>query len=161
MQLSNEDKRYFIKKVKQFLAIERVKQLDDYIQHGNVTCLEHSLSVAYSSFLFCRKFHIKVDTDSLIRGAFFHDFFLYDWHIYHPSHRLHGFRHPFTAYKNAKKLFHLTSVEKDIIMKHMWPLTVIPPKYKESYIVCLMDKICSLSETFHLNTFKIQISYDM
>ena len=34
----------------------------------------------------------------------------------------------------------------DIIVKHMWPLTVTLPKYRESYIVTLADKYCATSE---------------
>jgi len=29
----------------------------------------------------------------------------------------------------------LNEIEEDIIRKHMWPLTLVPPKYKESFIV--------------------------
>ena len=38
--------------------------------------------------------------------------------------------------------------EKDIIVKHMWPLTITPPKYKESYILTLMDKFSATKESF-------------
>ena len=77
-----------------------------------------------------------------------HDFFLYDWHDKnHP--KLHGFKHPYIALENAKERYDLSTKEEDIIKKHMFPLTLIPPRYKESYIICLADKICSLLETFH------------
>ena len=29
----------------------------------------------------------------------------------------------------------------------MWPLTLVPPKYIESYIITLTDKYCTLKET--------------
>lgn len=35
----------------------------------------------------------------------------------------------------------LTPIEKDIIMKHMWPLTAIPPRYPESFLVSFIDKL--------------------
>ena len=31
----------------------------------------------------------------------------------------------------------------------MFPLTPVPPAYRESYLVCLADKICSSYETLH------------
>ena len=34
-------------------------------------------------------------------------------------------------------------MEADIIKKHMWPLTIIPPRYMESLIVSLVDTYCS------------------
>ena len=42
--------------------------------------------------------------------------------------------------------------EKDIILKHMWPVTIKLPKYKESYIVSSVDKYCALAES--LNSYK-------
>ena len=36
---------------------------------------------------------------------------------------------------------------QDIIKKHMWPLTVIPPSYKESWVVTVADKYVSARET--------------
>ena len=61
---------------------------------------------------------------------------------------MHGLRHPGIALKNAKKHFDLTFIEYDIISHHMWPLTLSPPRSKEAYIVSLIDKWCSLRETF-------------
>ena len=37
-------------------------------------------------------------------------------------------------------------MEKDIILKHMWPLTIIPPRYLESFIVSIIDKIVATGE---------------
>lgn len=85
----------------------------------------------------------------MIRGALLHDYFLYDWHEKSDDHRLHGFTHPARALKNAEEIFDLSVVEKDIIKRHMFPLTPVPPAYRESYLVCLADKICSSYETLH------------
>ena len=38
-------------------------------------------------------------------------------------------------------------MEQDIILKHMFPLTLQPPRYLESLLVCLVDKGCALYET--------------
>ncbi|MHC9000559.1 hypothetical protein [Enterococcus bulliens] len=37
-------------------------------------------------------------------------------------------------------------MERDIIIKHMWGATIAPPKYKESYIVTMVDKYCAIKE---------------
>ena len=57
--------------------------------------------------------------------------------------------HPRRALENAQRLFSLTDREKNIILRHMWPLTVTPPKYREAYVIVMFDKYCSLMETFH------------
>lgn len=125
------------------------------VQHGNVSVFAHSLAVAAYSEKLAKKLGIDYDRKSLIRGALLHDFFLYDWHkINDVGDGLHGFAHPNTASKNALKYFKLNKKELDIIRKHMWPLTLTKiPRYRESWLVCMADKYCSLLETFGLNTY--------
>lgn len=130
--------------ISDLLQDEAVKSMEKYIQHGDVNCLEHSISVSYYSYLICRR--LGLDYKSAARGGLLHDFFLYDWHITKPKNGLHGFTHPYTALDNANERFRLNKIEKDIIEKHMWPLTVSLPKYKESFIIVLVDKHCSLME---------------
>lgn len=78
-----------------------------------------------------------------------HDLFLYDWRVKENGRKgLHAFRHPRIALNNALKLFDLSKKEQDIILKHMWPLTVIPSIYLESYILSSIDKYCALKESF-------------
>ena len=78
--------------------------------------------------------------------------FLYDWR--HSKKKLnleglHAFVHPKIALKNASKLFLLNDKEKDIIVKHMWPVTFFSlPKYKESYIITLTDKLSALKSFY-------------
>lgn len=142
---------FFENHIEDLLESDEVKSMSNYIQHGQVSCLDHSLSVAYYSYVFCQKLHLRVDYKSMIRAALLHDFFLYDWHYKGERKGLHGFTHPKSALKNAEYYFTLNPKERNIILRHMWPLTVVPPKYKEAYIVCLIDKYCSLAETFGLH----------
>ena len=123
-----------------------------HIQHGNVTVNEHVKNVARYSLAFSDKLHIRCNRREMIRGALLHDYFLYDWHIpdAKKTHRLHGFYHPGRALENASAEYRLTDREKDIIRKHMWPLTPAFPKYKEGWIVIAADKWCSLMETLRL-----------
>lgn len=125
----------------------------EYLQHGNVTVSRHSINVAKYSLALSQRLHIPCNQRELIRGALLHDYFLYDWHSpdYIKPHKLHGFYHPGRALSNASKEYELTDREKDIIRKHMWPLTVVPPVYREGWIVTMADKWCSLMETFHIH----------
>jgi uncharacterized protein len=123
---------------------ETVRSMSAFIQHCDITCLDHCIAVSYYSFRLCRKFGL--DFRSAARGGLLHDLFLYDWHLTSPKEGLHAFVHPTIALKNAK-IFELNDTEKDIIKKHMWPLTVIPPRHRESFIVTLADKYCAFMET--------------
>ena len=121
-----------------------------YIQHGTITVYDHVVSVAERSLEMADRLEragIDVDRRSLLRGALLHDYFLYDWHDKDPSHRLHGFRHPFFALERAEEDFDLTPRERNIIVRHMFPLVPIPPTCREAWIVCIADKICALRET--------------
>jgi uncharacterized protein len=119
-----------------------------YMHHMNVSCYDHSVAVARMSILIALRFNIDVDMKSLLRGALLHDYFLYDWHEPDKSHRLHGFYHAACALKNAERDFNLTPVERDIIVKHMFPLNPHPPRCPESFIVTTADKICAVREIF-------------
>ncbi|MBE5958861.1 MAG: HD domain-containing protein [Lachnospiraceae bacterium] len=114
--------------------------------HGEVSVYNHSVDVALISLKLARRFRIKVDEKSLVRGALLHDYYLYDWHEPDESHRLHGFSHAKKAFINASKDFDLNDIEKDIIIKHMFPLNLSLPVYKESVLVCLADKISATKD---------------
>lgn len=130
-----------------YLGDERLLQMKQFIQHGDVSTYDHCLLVAYYSFLWMRKLHIRCSEDELIRGALLHDYYLYDWHEKEKWHRMHGFRHPGFALSNAQRDFELSEKEKEIIRKHMWPLTIIPPTCREAWIVNSADTFISLIET--------------
>lgn len=138
---------------------------DGYTQHGNTSCLLHSIAVAYHSLRLAKKiFKRNFSERELIRGALLHDYFLYDWHYNaFPPNGLHGFSHPLTAWQNASADFALTKREENIIRTHMFPLTITKiPRHRESIIVMLVDKYCSLYEVFSRNTYKnaeIQSAY--
>lgn len=126
-----------------------------YIQHGGTSCLLHSIAVAYYCYRLSLKLgFLKLNKRELIRGALLHDYFLYDWHVPDKERPLHGFYHPTAALKNAENDFSLSKRERDIIAKHMFPLTVTPPAFKESYVVCLVDKVCSVYEIFKKSPYK-------
>ena len=80
-----------------------------------------------------------------------HDLFLYDWRVRQPDRKgLHAFTHGKVACNNACKLFDLNEKEKDIIIKHMWPVTIEFPKSIEGFILTFVDKYCALSESLDI-----------
>ena len=122
----------------------------DFMQHGKVSVFEHSVGVTLVSLMLAEKFNMKVDTRALVRGSLLHDYFLYDWHDYHPEVGLHGFTHAKIAMENACRDFDLNEIEKDMIARHMFPLNLKPPKYRESRILCIADKMAAACETFRI-----------
>ena len=55
---------------------------------------------------------------------------------------------------NAVRYFEVTEKEQNMILRHMWPLTPILPKYKEGYTILYADKLCGLAEFFgHMKTW--------
>lgn len=132
---------------KDILNSDSFKSEMRYIQHGTISCYEHSMAVAYMSISIALRQKKYVDMRSLVRGALLHDYFLYDWHEKKPEHMIHGFTHPGKAHAQAKRDFDLKHVESDMIKHHMFPLTPMPPKTREGALLCLADKLCATSET--------------
>ena len=146
------DSEYF-ELVSDIITNKNVLKMKDYMQHGTTSCFDHCLNVSYYSYILCKK--LNLDTRSAARAGLLHDMFLYDWHTSTyiknaPLTKKHAFYHPYIALKNANKYFKLNKVEKDIIVKHMWPLTIVLPKYKESYVVSIIDKLCCITETIYM-----------
>ena len=134
-------------------AIDDIYEHEEFLKlkeffHHNSSIYEHVQAVAYFSYRICKI--LKLDYRSAARGALLHDFFLYDWRNHDvpdlPRKTFHGIAHPAIALENAKKHFSINEIEEDIIKKHMWPLTLVPPKYKESFIVSFADKYLSSKE---------------
>ena len=119
-------------------------------QHGDVSVALHCFFAAVVCVRLARALALRVDTRALVRGALLHDYFLYDWHDPDPSHRLHGFRHAGFALRNAGRDFFLGPIERNMIASHMFPMNLVLPRFRESLLLCLADKICSFCETFHL-----------
>ena len=119
-----------------------------FIQHGDTSVYSHCVAVAYVSLWFSYRLHLSVYKQSMLMGAFLHDYFLYDWHEKSDWHKWHGFSHPFRAAGNARRIFHIGKRERQIIESHMWPLTLRHvPETREAAIVCIADKCCSFYET--------------
>lgn len=122
------------------------QSMDQYIQHGNTTCKAHCIQVSYMAYRICKARNWNYR--SVARAGLLHDFFLYDWHTYakETGDCFHGYTHPRKAMNNASRYFELSEPEKNMILRHMWPLTPVPPKYREGYALLYADKFCGLTE---------------
>ncbi len=117
------------------------------IKHHDDSVYEHSIKVAYYSYLIAYKSNL--DWRSCIRGALLHDFHLYQFikksniGIIKDS-IMHSINHPKIALKNASKHFELNETEKDIILGHMFPFGL--PKSPEAWIVSFVDTFIAIFE---------------
>lgn len=144
---SQAEKERFSALIESVASSAEAQKMRHFIQHGSTSTYDHCESVAQLSFWLNRRLKLRAEERELIRAAFLHDFYLYDWHVPDASHRLHGFSHPHTAAENAKRVFGITGAEADAIESHMWPLTITKlPRRREGWIICLADKICALRE---------------
>lgn len=132
--------------IKDIIENPVVQKMKEYRQHFDIDCFRHCYNVAYCCYNLCKK--MDLDYVSATRAAMLHDFFLYDWRKKGTHKSLHAFHHGRTAYENASKIFDINKKEKDMIIKHMWPTTPMPPRYREGYILTIVDKYCALKETF-------------
>lgn len=130
--------------IEDLINTEEVQKLGDFTQHHYSTRLDHSISVSYISYRLAKKW--KGNARSTARAGLLHDLFHYDWRTEEYDGGTHAYVHPRVAVKNAEKITELSDLERDIIIKHMWLATIAPPRYKESYIVTMVDKYCAVNE---------------
>ena len=146
IQIDNNEE--FQEIIKELITNETVQQMKNYRQHYETTCFEHCYIAAYYCYIICKKYNL--DYRSATRAAMLHDLFLYDWRIKNSRKGFHAFTHGKLACKNASELFDLNEKEKDIITKHMWPVTISFPKSIEGFILTFVDKYCATSESLEV-----------
>ena len=135
--------------IEDLIERDEVQQLQSITQHRFSTRLEHSLSVSYTSYKIAKRFDLNCS--AIARAGLLHDFFHEDRKMFKENYEgySHAAKHPKIALENAKAITSLTDVECDIIVKHMWlsaPGCMKLPKYKESYVVTMVDKYCATKE---------------
>ena len=141
--MTNRQKREFESIVSDIVLNKDFNKLNKDMHHG-ITRYEHSMRVARHSFMACKLFKMK-EINEVTRAALLHDFY--------SDEELEGIKsnkklkkHPEKALNNSLKYFELNDMQKDVISKHMFPVTLSLPKYKESYLVSLIDKVVGAYE---------------
>lgn len=127
---------------------DQLDRLKNITHHISTTRFQHCLNVSYYSYIVCRKF--KMNARSAARAGLLHDLFYYDRKEYNSARTKgrpsHSAMHSMQAAENAAEVTTISSLERDIIEKHMWPVTRPLPKYKESYVITFIDKYCAVLE---------------
>lgn len=141
---------YTIKKDKEYKKIVKdifrnveFKKLYN-IEHHGISRMEHSIKISYYSYKIAKK--LRMDYVSVARGGLLHDFFLDGDERDSKRKFLDTFIHPKKALNTTIKNFNVNEIEKNIIVSHMFPIYLSLPKYKESVIVNLVDKVIGFKE---------------
>ncbi len=134
----------FFNLAQDLLSDPTVLSMDQWLHHGKITCLEHSLFVAYISYRIGDFFHL--DTQALARAGILHDFYLYHKRDKTAHQGLQCFDHPVIAVENAKKITNLSAKEENIILSHMWPFCACLPKSLEAILVNTVDTCAAFLE---------------
>jgi len=128
-----------------------LQDLKQYTHHVYTTRFQHSINVSYYNYKVCHFFGL--DEKAGARAGLLHNLYFYSTNN-RPS-KLHLKNHPQIALKNASENFCLSPIEKDIISKHMFPITKERPKYKETYVIIFVDKYCALVENLFFRLQKL------
>ena len=145
------DMQEFESILKPYLYHPKVLEMKNYSHHG-ITRYDHSLRVAYNTYWITKKLHFKYKSATI--AAFLHDFYLDE--VEDESKHQRWINHPYIAAYNAEKYFHINNLEKDIILKHMFPITISLPKYKESWLVDIVDDFMAISEKTRSMKWQLQ-----
>ena len=115
--------------ISDIIGSKQVQELKSITHHISTTRFQHCVNVSYYSYIVCRV--LKLNARSAARAGLLHDLFYYD-------------RKEYNSEKIKGQASH--SLERDMIEKHMWPMTRPMPKYKETYIITIIDKYCAVLE---------------
>ena len=157
LYLFRKDKEYK-KIVKDILRNVEFKKISN-IEHHCISRMEHSVKISYYSYRIAKK--LGMDYVSVARGGLLHDFFLDGDERNYKRRFLDTFTHPKKALNTSIEHFNINSIEKNIIVSHMFPFYISFPKYKESLLVNLVDKVIGSLEMLRGFgcKFKYQFNY--
>lgn len=150
--LKNNYQEEFLNIINPIITHEEFLKRKEFMHHGKTTVFDHSMKVAYRAYKIAKKLKLNYK-DAAIAGIL-HDFYYKPWQSLDrntPLLKKHGFVHGNEASINSLKYFPSLVNDEilDAIKKHMFPLTITPPKYKLGWVLTLADKIESMEVIFH------------
>lgn len=144
--MSVNDKMEYYSIVKDILKNDEFQKRKTYSHHGKISVYDHSLAVSKLSYTIAKK--MNKDYKAAAIGGLLHDFYFKPWKELEkrPFLQKHGFVHAKEAVVNSYRYFPelMNPKIENIILRHMFPLNKIPPKYIESWIITFADKYVSL-----------------
>ena len=155
--MSNLDKTEYYLIVDKILNNEEFKRRNTFEHHGTITVYDHSLAVSKLAYHLAKL--TKQDYKAAAISGLLHDFYYKPWQNNKEKKKLlekHGFVHAKEAMENSKKYFpeYMNQKIENSILRHMFPLNKIPPKYIIGWIVTIADKCVSCEVILHPSFFK-------
>lgn len=128
--------------VKDIINNQNFRELDNELHHG-ISRFGHSYRVAEGVYKVTKKFHMNYKEAT--RAALLHDFY-FNYQLEENGDVKNLVEHPNMALLNASKYYELSELQKNMIASHMFPLSKVLPKYKESICITIVDKVVALYE---------------
>lgn len=150
--MTNKKAKEFDSYCSDILNNNKFKELDKELHHG-ISRYGHSLRVAKFTYNAAKIFRMK-NIKLVTRAALLHDFYKEDDFVNDENKFGKLKEHPLIAVENAKKYYNIGRIEENIIKSHMFPISKEVPKYKESWLVTLMDKAVA---TYEMCCFKFSL----
>ena len=160
MKIHNKDQKYLLI-INNIMENNEFKKIDN-IKHHNTTRLDHSLKVSYFSYKIAKI--LGLDYEEVARAGLLHDFYteeICECHKISDKVKLFSSKHPNDAVENSMKYFNLSEKEINIIQTHMFPIYYRVPKYAESWLVSLVDKVLSIFEFSKKFSYKLSYAFNL
>lgn len=156
--------------VKDILNNSEFQNRQYFPHHHYYSVWDHSITVSFRSFVIAKR--LKVNARNCAIAGLLHDFYeesyiysmelevldaKYVLNTNQPKKlfKKHGFTHAKQAVENYTKYFP-DLVNKQItnaIKRHMFPLNIVPPRFKEGWIITIIDKRNSLGEIMNIKAY--------
>lgn len=128
--------------IKDIINNPNFRELDNEMHHG-ISRYRHSYRVAEGVYKLTKKLHFNYKEAT--RAALLHDFY-FNYQLEENGEAKNLVEHPHMALLNASKYYKLSDLQKNMIASHMFPLSKVLPKYKESICITIVDKVVAIYE---------------
>lgn len=150
--------------VEDILLSDEFQKRKLFLHHHDMSVWDHSILVSFNSYLVGRYFNADLRVCAI--AGLLHDFYSQAW-LSSPEiealdggkyavslkqkkslFKMHGFVHASDAAKNYVKYYPELEDKRitNSIKRHMFPLNIVPPRYKEGFIITMIDKWNSVHE---------------
>ena len=154
--MRTQDYKEWYKIVRPIITSSEYRKRKKFRHHGDTSVYDHCVKVSIASYRFAKKMHL--DYKSAAIAGLLHDFYTTPWQEdteVKPFFQRHGFTHARVALENSRKFYgeYLNPKIENAILRHMFPLNIVPPRYSIGFVITVADKIKSLDFIFCKETW--------